>query len=250
MCNLIASELFKIRKSKVTYVIASIFAIIALLQMAIIKWAESTGQAIGEITGIAGFVSPLGGDMNYIFIGIFITIIMCQDFSTGSIRQIISKGTSRTKYVLAKYIAMVVTAFAFILECSLLCFIGFTMMKEVGEINAEIIKHLLMYVLGAFCMILGYTAITELICILFRKNTITIPVNLLFIFFGGLVSQLSFQLTKNELFYKYWIANMSASFASFEIDFADKSLYTEIFIVIASVFIWWSVFIFRKRDID
>ena len=175
---------------------------------------------------------------------------MCQDFSTGSIRQIISKGVSRTKYVLAKYVAMVLVIALLMAVYSLTCFIGFSIIGGVGELNQEVIKQLLLYILGALCMILSYTAITEFVCILFKKNTITIPINLLFILAGGMISQLAFYLTQNESFYKFWLANMSASFTSFEVGFGEKLLYMEIFVVIASVFTWWSVFVFEKRDID
>ena len=250
MCNLISSELFKIMRSKVTYTIGMIFVALAIFQTVVVKIAVSMGKVMVSPTGIDGFVSPLNGDLSYIVIGIFVTIIMCQDFSTGSIRQIIGKGTSRVKYVFAKFIAMVIVISVLMAGYSVVCFLGCSLIGEVGELASEVMKHLLVYVTGACCMILGYTAITEFVCILFKKNTITIPVNLLFIFVGGVVSQLGFQLTENELFYKYWIANMSASFASFEIGYADKLLYMEIFIVIASVFIWWSVFVFKRRDID
>lgn len=250
MCNLISGELFKIMKSKVTYVTAGIFVVMAVLQMVVYKMAETMNDNIGELTGIAGFVSPLDGDFSYIFLGIFITIIMCQDFSTGSIRQIISKGVSRTTYVFAKYVAMVLVAALLMAFYSLICFIGCSIIGGVGELNQEVVKYLLLYVLGALCMILGYTAITEFVCILFKKNTITIPINLLFILAGGLISQLAFYLTQNKVCYKFWLANMSASFTSFEVGFGEKLLYMEIFVVLASVFLWWSVFVFKRRDID
>ncbi len=221
MCNLISSELFKIMKSKVTYVTASIFVGLAIIQMVVYKMAETMNEAIGAVTGIVGFVLPLEGDISYVFLGIFITIIMCQDFSTGSIRQIISKGVSRTKYVFAKYVAMVLVIALLMAVYSLICFIGFSIIGGVGELNQEVIKHLLLYVLGALCMILSYTAITEFVCILFKKNTITIPINLLFILAGGMISQLAFYLTQNEALYKFWLANMSASFTSFEVGFGE-----------------------------
>ena len=46
MCNLISSELFKIMKSKVTYVTASIFVGLAIIQMVVYKMAETMNEAI------------------------------------------------------------------------------------------------------------------------------------------------------------------------------------------------------------
>ena len=231
MCNLISSELFKITKSKVTYVIGGIFFAMAILQAVAFASIASIEEMIGKITGIIGLMTPLDGDISYIVISIFITIIVCQDFSTGSIRQIIGKGSSKVKYILAKYIAMVLVVTVFMAAYSLIDFAAFSIIGETGTFNATVMQHLCIFMLGAFSMILGYTAITEFICIAFRKNTITIPLNLLLIFVGGMISQLIFFLTENEIFYKYWLSNMSSSFGSFDIAISEKVTYIIIFLI-------------------
>lgn len=250
MCNLISSELFKIWKGKVTYVVGILFVVIALLQAVVYGSFAASANMEVEITGILGILTPLEGDFSYIIISIFITIIVCQDFSTGSIRQIIGKGSRRANYVFAKYIAMILVVAVFMLAASIIDFIAFSMIGEVGEFSSEVIVQLVIFALGAFSMILGYTAITEFICIVFKKNTITIPLNLLFIFAGGIVAQLTYYLTENEKFYRYWLPNMSASFGDFDIAIEEKIIYIAVFLGLAVVFSSLSAIIFTKRDIE
>lgn len=250
MFNLIASELFKIGKSKVTYVIGSVFAFMALVQIVAYASMASMEEMIGQITGIRGMMTPLEGDLSYIIISIFVTIIVCQDFATGSIRQIIGKGCSKIKYVFAKYIAMVLVIVVFMASYSLIDFVGFSAIGSVGDFNSESIKQIMIFGLGAFSMILGYAAIIEFICILFKKNTIAIPLSLLFTFVGGMVAQLIFYFTENEKIFQYWLSNMSASFCVFEVEISQKMIYIAIFLVIAIVFSALSAFIFHKKDIE
>ena len=250
MYNLIASELFKIRKSKVTYVIGCVFIALAILEVVVYSSFAGMQDVAEYATGIDGLLTPLEGDLSYLIICIFITIIVGQDFSTGSIRQIIGKGTSKGRYILAKYIAMVCVSAIFLLLFSLIDFAAFSVLGGIGEWNLHIVKHFLIFLVGAFSMILGYTAITEFICILFRKNTVTIPVNLMLILVGGITAEVLSFLTQNEIFIKYWLPSMSASFGDFDLQFGEKIIYIFIFLTIAVAFSAMSVWVFEKKDID
>lgn len=250
MCNLIVSEWYKITKSKVTYVIGIVFLLMAFLQMLVFGYAEFGTDMDGVLTGVRGITVPLDGDISCSIIGIFATIFICQDFSTGSIRQIIGKGSSKVKYVLAKYITLVMAITVFMILYSLIDFVAFSLLGEIGEINQDVLLHLLVFALGSFSMILSYTAIMEFISIAFRKNTITIPLSVMFLVVGSIITQVLYYITENENMYKYWLVNMSANFGNFEIGINEKLTYIVILVIVAIVFNGLSSFIFQKWDVE
>lgn len=225
MLNLIRSELYKMGKSKVIMVITLCYAFLACIEVATmffmshnVEMQENIASMISitgnkGLCGLDGITVPLNGDLSYIMISIFVTLIMGHDFTSRSIYQIIGKGISRSKYVMAKFTAMICINVVQLAIYSLLCFLGYSMLFGVGGFNVQAANLLVVYFIGALSMIIGYTAIMEVICVLFKKINITMPICILFVFIGGMASQIILYITQEDTLSKYWLTNMSSSFS-------------------------------------
>lgn len=251
MINLFRGELFKIKRSKITHVIAAIFIAIALFMLAMVLYSHfSTGKAHGAFarsTGWEGFSTAFDGDIFLMFIGMFVGTYICNEYSNGTIRQMTARGFSRTKIVLGQFLGTAFTMYLMFILVALFIFAVFSIQGSVG--SAEVSRIVLTF-FGYLAYVSGYCAFSVFIAHLVKNNAFSASIHVVVCVGGGLVSQLFSWLFQSEAFTKYWLTNMRHMTTDMSVKIQTQAKYSLIFMAIAVVFTALAVMIFRKRDID
>ncbi len=262
MYNLLRGEFYKIFKSKVTYIVGALILLSVVAQLAVVGiYAGQDGGSqflYGEdtVSGIKCFLACMSGDMMQIFIGIYVAILIYTEYSTRSMGQIVSKGYSKTKIVLSKYIATTIANIAMIAAYAIIIFIGTSIIGEVGD-STGLGTYIIAFIVGNIIMIMSYSGLTTLFAYYFKGTMVGVIFNLIFLFVGGLGLQMIdvFTLTTEAAIekggvYQYWLPCMSATFGDMDTALSNQYMYMGIFIIIGIVSIVGTLSLVNKRDID
>lgn len=257
MKNIIASELYKIRKSKLIYILFGIVLILVLVSAALMVFLNSAGlpEEMGvakELSGLTGLSTCLADSTIFLVLAIFVSITTLNDFNSGCIRQIISKGTSRTKYIVGKYFAMSIVGILLMLF-NMVCY--FTAYSIIGGktglagMDSELLRHLLLMLAGTVTFVLSYTAIIEFVSVLLRKTSSALVVSILLSTIVGSTIQILSIFMENATLLNYWLTTMLINFGDFTVPVSTKLIYLAVMGGSAVVFTIGNALVFNKRDI-
>ena len=169
MSNLLRSQFFKIKRSKSFYImiLVTIFAATMCLTALI-----SQKDLAADMTGASTMVYGCGGDVCCMMVGILAAFLLCSDFTSGSIKQIIGKGVNRNKYTLASILSVGVVGTGLLILLATLSFaMGYFYTGKVGAINGATFLY---FVVGLIICALNYTSYICLITMRFRKISISL----------------------------------------------------------------------------
>lgn len=190
MQNSLKFELRKLFRQKTFYVCAfavlvieiinvfSLFLIEKVSQSALM--ASLTGEVTGIIPGYQGWHFFTYGasflQMNIVF-PIFITLFVCNDFSEGTIKNVLSKGFTRTDVFFSKLFAVDIAAVIFWAFGVLVAVVTGTCIWGMGSgFGAE---HLA--AMGAqLLLVLAYASMDVFIAFLFRKKAASLAIGIAF----------------------------------------------------------------------
>lgn len=173
MYNVISSQRFKYLRSSVFFVILCTAPCLAYIFFRISRVPLSQIPAGDAITGADIVIGCLDGGFIMVLIGILASLLICADFTTQSIRQIIGKGTSRLSYTLGTIITCSVFCLGIMLLYSL-CNFGFGA-AYYGQAGLDKWKTLLWLLLAIVCLAFFYTAYIMFIASLSKRASVTIP---------------------------------------------------------------------------
>lgn len=101
MRNLLVSDFFKLRKS-MTFWLCCIMSLLSTIPMAISMEQSQFPNISGVVT--MGSIGFNGYNLNAIFIATFISVFLSSEFSSGTMKNVLSRGLSRTKVFLSKLV--------------------------------------------------------------------------------------------------------------------------------------------------
>lgn len=180
MKKLLSFELFKLRKQKSLYICSAVL-LVALFLTILLNYViyNTFGSFIGDVMEKPGAVSSVLSAANAadftLIVGIFIALYVCSDFSQHTIKNIYSRGFSRTEVYFSKLIVCVAYTvimyfitllFAFILGCA---FFGFK--YESG--------HIVALLLGQLITCVAYSCFTFAISYMIKKNGAAIALTII-----------------------------------------------------------------------
>ena len=122
--------------------------------------------------------SAFAGNGIQLFLAILVSIFVCIEFSCGAIKNIASRGFSRTKIYTGKYLVCIIggTLLAII---TLLCFfLGGTVLWGVGELGVDFTSNLLTFLGVQFLLNAALTGLMVLVSMIVRNTGATIAINI------------------------------------------------------------------------
>lgn len=253
MINIVSSEIYKIFKSKIFYVISIILLSMNVIASVVSLYVQKSPSFSTEIkaqmsgTGISSYQGSYGGDIIFYIILIFVACIITAEYSNGSIRQMACHGISRWKLVLGQYIAISSVVTLSLLIFGVLNLLSDTILYQLGEVN---IAAFIRMNIGLICMFWGIAGIGTFLSYLFKNGGITIAISMLFVMSGNIIAQLLTSLTKNHIFTKYSLANIRRVIIDFTSKPEDIFKYSTVFLLIGILTILGSSLLFSKRDVD
>lgn len=271
MLNLVRADFYKLFRSKAFYICAaiSVALVVVIILAANLSYIAAT-DAISKaptddssIQALSAFadMKPTGiwsikqcFDFVSLFIGIFSSIFITLEFSSGTMKNIASRGFSRYKIFLSKFFVCSFVCFAFIILNLAAGMITGTALQGFGETTNHFLADF-SRLFGLQLMVhIAITAIFVMVAFLIRQNGGTIAVNMCIIMVSGTILKLIDLLVdkisgKDFDINKYWIFEFRNLFS--QLDIAQDDITRGIIVALSFLFgaIIIGTFAFSKTDI-
>lgn len=251
MLNIIRSEFYKVRKSRITFVTALILLGIAGIQLAAYLVAAIAGgiwsEIMSSILGIDVYATFSTGTFYLVFVALFVGGMVTNEYTFSTVRQMVSRGVSRVHIALGQYIALSTTMTIITVIPAAICAIAATMYNEFGNISPE---RFVLVLLGQIIVIWSYSALSMLIGHITRSGGLAIGINIIILLGGGIATLVLDTLTKKDFFSTYWLTNVQQEALDVYISAAQQGKFISILFVFGVVCTALGVLCFQKRDIN
>lgn len=251
MLDIIKSEVYKVRKSKVTFVTALCLLGIAGLNIAVVLYAQIKGGIWLEMMegsqGYEVYFDFIRGTFYLVFVALFVGGMISNEYTNRTVRQVVSRGTSRVQIALGQYIVLSTAMTVMSVIPAALSGIVVSAFWEFGSISAG---RFLLTLAGQILLIWSYSAITMLIAHLTRSGGLSIGINVLLMLGGSTAAMALAQLTKKEFFMTYWLLNIQSEALDYANPIMEQGRFVALLLVIGVVFTVLGVARFKMRDVD
>lgn len=251
MLDIMKSEFYKVRKSRVTFVTALCLLGIAGIQIAVFLYAKIKGgiwmQMFEDTKGIDVYFSFTAGTFYLVFIALFVGGMISNEYTNRTVRQVVSRGASRVKIALGQYIALSTAMTVISVVPAALTSLTASVIWEFGTLSAG---QFVVTLLGQILLIWSYSAITMLIAHLTRSGGLSIGINIMMMLGGSTAAMALSMLTEKEFFQTYWLLNIQEEALNYTETVAYQGKFVALLFVIGIVFTVLGVLRFKIRDVD
>ena len=251
MLDIMKSEFYKIRKSKVTFVTALCLLGIAGIQIAVFLYAKIKGGVWMEMFkgtwGLDIYFTFATGTFYLVFVALFVGGMISNEYTNRTVRQVVSRGASRVQIALGQYIALSTAMTVITVIPAALASLVASIIWEFGTLSAG---RIALTFLGQILLIWSYAAITMLIAHLTRSGGLSIGINVMLMLGGSTAAMALSMLTKKEFFETYWLLNIQSEALNYTETVASQGKFVAILFVIGVIFTILGVIRFKIRDVD
>jgi len=251
MLDIMRSEFYKVRKSKVTFVTALCLLGIAGLQIAVFLYAKIKGgvwmEMLDGTRGLDVYFSFANGTFYLVFVALFVGGMISNEYTNRTVRQVVSRGASRIQIALGQYIALSTAMTVISVVPAVLSGLVAGVIWEFGMLSAG---RFVLTLLGQILLIWSYSAITMLIAHLARSGGLSIGINVLLLLGGSVAAMFLATFTKNDFFETYWLTNIQTEALNYSVTASNQGKFVILLFVIGVVFTILSVIRFKIRDVD
>lgn len=245
MVNVIISEIYKILRSKVFYVISILLFIMNVFDCGMTIYKGPYGNEV--INGLSKYQASYRQDLIFYVIFTFICCLITSEYLNGSIKQIASHGIKRWKIVIGRFISMSLVITLIWIIVGVINLLVVSMKYGLGSANLSSIIYMN---IGLFCMIIGVSGVGTLISYLFKNSAISISISFLFVMSKNIISLLLTSVTKNDVFMNFSISNMRNIIINLSSNSDDVLKCSIVFLSLGIISIVMSSILFSIRDIN
>lgn len=251
MLDIIKSEFYKVRKSRLTLVTALCLMGLVGIEIVALVYARFTDGLLHEaFTGTKGvdvYIALTSGSLYLIFVAMFVGGMIANEYTHRTIRQVISRGTSRIQIAAGQFIALASSMTLMTMIPAAISAIVASLCWEFGEIS---LKRFLLVVLGQIIIIWGYAAFSMLIAHLTRSGGLAIGINIIFLMAGAVVSSMLYAITGKEWYNTYWIETMQGVAIDYTVKVAEQGKFIAILFAFGVVCFGLALARFKIKDVD
>lgn len=172
-----------------------------------------------NLSGISMLEMSFSGNLVSTLLAVLVSIFVCSEFSGGAIKNIASRGFSRTKIYTAKYLVCIIGGTILSIVVLLTSFLGGTLLWGMGETGADFTSNLLTFLGVQFLLNAALTGLMVFVSMVVRNTGGSIAINVCVIMFASMIFSL-FDLVIDSEKIKvadYWIGNIIANIASLSV---------------------------------
>lgn len=251
MKDIIKSEFYKVRKSMVTKVTAICMLAIAGMQILAYVYAKLSGGIWEEIfrgtRGCDTYAYFCTGSFFLVFVAMFIGGMITNEFSHGTVRQMVSRGVPKVKIALGQYFALSANMTVIALVPAVLLMAVATVCWGFGSVS---VPRFLLIVFGQLAVIWSYTGISMLIAHITRSGGLAIGLNIMLLLGGSVGTQILAALTEKKWISEYWILPMMSNAVNRALEWQVQFKYSAILIVLGIVCTVLGTFRFHMSDVN
>jgi ABC-type transport system involved in multi-copper enzyme maturation permease subunit len=185
-----------------------------------------------------------------LLLGIFVSLFICTDYSSLTLKNTCSRGYARFKIYLSKLVAVWFVAAVFIVLSIIVRYLTYGTLFEFGTITSGMITEFLMICGAEMLIYMALSSIFVFISTLAKNPGIAIAVNVSLSMFVALILQLLDMFSKLDVnFSEYWLVSVGAEIGHYDI--ADGVIVRIVMVSAAylAVFMTLGLTLFQKEDI-
>lgn len=253
MKQLLRYEFRKLFRSKAFYILLAVQVAVTLIGVVSTKAIENLLQDpndpnyyVSAITGVSQMLTAVTGTIFSMTTAIFASIFLCEDYSSGTIKNIVSRGYSRLKVSTSKYLVSFVGVLIMGAASALITFALASALWKVGVWDINATKSLF----GEMAYLLAYHAFFCFVATLCMKIGATIAINLVAPLFVDLILTLVDTLInlKDVSISNYFFTGIGSSFAANGYANENFGLYFSILLIYFALFVGAGLFISSKKE--
>ena len=248
MSKLLRFEFRKLLQSKSLYICSGLLAALTAFSVYTAKAMNDDLKLDAVTSGVNSLMEALPTSMIPMLMGIFIALFVCEDYGSGTIRNVLTRGYSRLSVFASKYIAVLAAAVFMSAICWAAAFVTGTAFGGSGSesFGSEQVKILLCQLVNT----LAFATVFFALCSMIQKSGGAIACCVVL----PMVMKIVLKLADTALaehgieLYKYWIEGLGQSIASVTVDgdtLKDALLYSVIYIPVSLAGGWLAS---RKRE--
>lgn len=261
MINLLKGEFYKLFRSCSFHVFCILSILIGAGMVGVLSMVNLTVDSLQEteiqlmemlrnMNAMTSLEEIAKGNLFQTMIAIFACLFVVVEFTSGSMKQIVSKSFSRSQIYFAKLITVFAANTIFILIVYAFNFIAASIVWGIGDIPEEFFGKFIVFLCGLLVGNFSYTCLATMFCYLFRSNGLAIAINLVVIMFGETIfSLLGLLVGKPSELTKYWIISCSTQMSSFQLSKETVVMCMLSFLITAVICTSIGFASFQKRDI-
>jgi ABC-type transport system involved in multi-copper enzyme maturation permease subunit len=219
--NIVKSEFYKLKKSKIFVICMLCCALLAVFSVILANAMQSgvmrrgmevAAETTGTLTGVSLLEQTLGMDFLPTIFAVFVSIFVASEFASGAMKNYVSKGYSRMKIYLSKWLVCSVAVMAmYLINIVLACAIGSVIWGFDPSGQASLSSIAGMVLIEAF-LLLAYTSVFVFLSVFLRSSGASIAVNICAVsLFSTLLMLTTFITGDSITLSNYWISsNVSA----------------------------------------
>ena len=191
-----------------------------------------------NLSGISVLEMSFSGNVLTTLLAVLVSIFVCSEFSGGAIKNIASRGFSRTKIYTAKYIVCVIGGIILSIVVLLTTFLGGTLLWGVGETGGDFTSNLLTFLGIQFLLNAALTGLMVFVSMAVRNTGGSIAINVCIILFASMIFSLVDLVINSEKIKvaDYWIGNIIVNISSLSIpsELLEKGLIVGILTIVVT----------------
>jgi ABC-type transport system involved in multi-copper enzyme maturation permease subunit len=260
--NLLSAEFFKLFRRKSFYIcLAILLVLIVIFGIATKVLLESEAMPAEQLEQISMAAADMSGakqlaatfadsDTFSLILAIFVSLFICTDYSSGTIKNTCSRGYSRFKIYLSKLVVAWFVAAVYIVLSVITRYLVYGTLFEFGTVTSGMMKEFLVICGTEMLIYMALTSIFVFISTLTKVSGIAIAVNVSLSMFVALILQLLDMFSDlNINFSNYWLVSVGAEISRFNI--AEGVIIRIVMVsgVYLAVFLALGFSLFQKEDI-
>lgn len=250
MMDIIKSEVYKVRKSRNTLVTSIIMLAIAAIGIGVYITMKILGGEYEKLfrgENVADIYASFSTSSFYfIFVAMFVGGVVSNEFTFGTVRQVVSRGTKREYITIGQFLALSAVIHIITIICSAITALAYGVLY--GTNGADIQDFLVVFA-GQAVVVWSFSAFSMLIAHITRSGGLAIGINLLIVLGGEVAVTVLAFLTKNNIFTDLWMSTLQQKSIDLTITMAERLKCWGILGAFGIVCVVISVIIFRKRDV-
>lgn len=264
MINLLRSDFYRLFKSRAFYICTIVSVTLLAASIFIMDWSIRMTANLGNENSINllmpyqdgisyGMIAFSGGDV-HLFMAIFIAIFITAEFSQGTMKNVVSKGFSKTQIYLSKVITMTTASFIMIFSMFVFGTLAATfVIGSFGDITGSFLGQMLKTIGIELLLHTALTAIFVMVAMTIRSSGGVIAINIIgVISLSSLIYTALNYLFKNKIdFSQYSLMNNISLYHNMNPSVTGEDFLRSFLVGVAflAVITIGGIFIFKKADV-
>lgn len=250
MWNMMRSEWYKVLKSRVTWVTLFVFLGMAAIQIVAAVYAKCKGgdwEMILRRDGLSVFSTYPSGTFYFLFVALFVGGVVTSEFTTGTVKQVVSRGVSRAQVVVGQYGALCLAMTVITWIPAMLLMSVYSLAWGFGSVS---VARFLLLILGQLVVIWSYVAISMLIGHVTRSGGLSVGINLMILLLGTMAASIASMLLEWDWVREYWLTSLQGKALSLEYGVGVQCKCVLILLALGAACVGGSVLVFQNRDVQ